>query len=229
MPKRVVVRLLVVLAAASGCLDVYCLTRLGGFFASVITGNVVVFGRSIVVTDTRMVAAGAVAVGGYALGVAGGTLPLRRVGPGWRRRTGWVLAAEALLLVGVAAGWLWTGASPEYASRLALLGAAAAASGLQSVVTISSGARGVSTTYLTGSLTNLVRDAVLDPHRLPAGASGVSRLLGLLGGALVGAVTLQVAPRWAPAVAAVLVVAVFLVAAGLLGQGASILNRRDAA
>jgi uncharacterized membrane protein YoaK (UPF0700 family) len=109
-----------------------------------------------------------------------------------------------------------------------LLAAAAAASGLQSVVTIGSGARGASTTYLTGSLTNLVRGVVLDPHRLAAGAGGASPLLGLLGGALVGAVTLRVAPRWAPAVAAALVVAVVLVAAGLVGQRAPNLNRRNA-
>jgi uncharacterized membrane protein YoaK (UPF0700 family) len=205
-----------------------CLTRLGGFFASVITGNLVAFGNSIVVTDARMVAGGATAVGGYALGVAGGTMPLRHFGPGWRRRTGMVVAGEALLLIGVAAGWAWTGARPGYAGRLALLGVAAAASGVQSVVTIGSGVRGASTTYLTGSLTDVVRGVVLDPHRFAAGAGGVSRLLGLLGGALVGAGTLRVAPRWAPAVAAALVVAVVLVAGAWLGRTASSRNRRDA-
>lgn len=208
------VPLLVVLAGASGCLDVVCVTRLGGLFASVITGNLVQFGHAVVVTDARMAVGGVTAVGGYAVGVAGGTMPLRRVGLGWRRRTGMVLAAEAALLVGVAVGWLSTGARPGYATGLALLGAAAAASGIQSVVTISSGVRGASTTYLTGSLTNVVRSVVLDPHRFAAGAGGVSRLVGLLGGAVLGAVALRVAPTWAPALSAALVVAVVLMAAG---------------
>jgi uncharacterized membrane protein YoaK (UPF0700 family) len=75
-----VVPLLVVLAGASGCLDVVCVTRLGGLFASVITGNLVQFGHAVVATDARMAVGGVTAVGGYAVGVAGGTMPLRRVG-----------------------------------------------------------------------------------------------------------------------------------------------------
>lgn len=203
---RVVVRLLVVLAAASGCLDVFCLTRLGGFFASVITGNLVQFGHAVATAETPLLAGGATAVGGYAVGVAGGTLALRHVEPGWRRRTGVVAAAEAVLLAGVAVGWSAAGARPEYAGGLALLAGAPVANGMQSVVTISSGVRGASTTYLTGSLTGVVRSVVLDPHRFAAGAGGISRLLGLLGGAVLGALTLRVAPVWAPALAAALVV-----------------------
>jgi uncharacterized membrane protein YoaK (UPF0700 family) len=222
----VVVRLLVVLAAASGGLDVFCLTRLGGFFASVITGNLVQFGHAVATAETPLLAGGATAVGGYALGVAGGTLHLRRARPGWRRRTGVVAAAEAVLLIGVAAGWLSTGTRPGYAGGLALLGVASAASGMQSVVAISSGVWGASTTYLTGSLTDVVRGVVLDPHRFALGAGGVSRLLGLLGGAVLGALTLRLAPRWAPTVPAALVVVVVLAATGLTRRMAGITDRR---
>lgn len=213
---RAVTRLLVVLAAASGCLDVVCVTRLGGFFASVITGNLVQFGRALASVDGRLLAGGAAAVGGYALGVAAGTAPLRGVAPGWGRRTGAVATAEALLLVAVAAGWLGTGARPGYGGRLALLGVASVASGVQSAVTVSAGVRGASTTYLTGSLTDVVRGVVIDPHRFAAGSGGLSRLAGLLCGAVLGAWLLRVAPAWALALAAALVVAVVAVAAGLL-------------
>jgi uncharacterized membrane protein YoaK (UPF0700 family) len=119
-----------------------------------------------------------------------------------------VAAAEAAVLVGVAVGWLITSARPTYVVGLALLAGAAMASGMQSVVTISSGVRGAATTYLTGSLTEVVRGVVLDPHRFGAGMGGVSRLLGLLGGAVLGAAMLRVAPNWAPAPAAALVVGV---------------------
>jgi uncharacterized membrane protein YoaK (UPF0700 family) len=227
LPQRAVVRLLVVLAAASGCLDVFCVTRLGGFFASVITGNMVVFGRAIATADARLLAGAAAAVGGYALGVAGGTLSQRHVRPGWHRRTGMVAAAEAVLLVGVAAAWLVSASRPGYAGGLALLGAASAASGMQSAVTISSGVRAASTTYLTGSLTDVVRRVVLDPHRFAAGAGGMSRLLALLGGAVLGALTLRVAPLWAPALAAALVVAVVIVAAGLPRRKTAMTDRRE--
>ena len=60
--------LLVALAAASGCIDVICLTRLNAYFASVITGNLVHFGHAIATGDTRSLAGAVVAVGGYAWG-----------------------------------------------------------------------------------------------------------------------------------------------------------------
>jgi uncharacterized membrane protein YoaK (UPF0700 family) len=47
LSERVVARLLVGLAAAAGCLDAVCMTRLGGVFASVITGNLVQLGRGL--------------------------------------------------------------------------------------------------------------------------------------------------------------------------------------
>ena len=210
-------RLLVVLAAASGCLDVVCVTRLGGFFASVITGNLVQFGHALASADARLLAGGATAVGGYAVGVAAGTVPLRRAAPGWGRRTAAVAAVEGLLLLGVAAGWLGAGAHPGYGGRLALLGTASVASGVQTAVTVSAGLRGASTTYLTGSLTDLVRGVVLDPHRFTAGTGGLSRLAGLVCGAVLGAWLLRAAPAWALAPAAALVVAA--VAAGLPALG----------
>ncbi|MER7891618.1 YoaK family protein [Micromonospora sp. NPDC094482] len=219
LSRPVVLRLLVVLAAASGCIDVFCVTRLGGFFASVITGNLVQLGHAVATTKTQLMAGGATAVGGYALGVAGGTLPLRRLGSGWGRRTAGVAVVQSVLLASVAAGWWGTGGRPGYAFGLALLGVASAASGVQSVITLSAGIRGAATTYLTGSLTEVVRGAVLDPHRITVGAGGISRLLGLFAGAVLGALTLTVAPRWAPALAAALVVAVVVVAVGLARRG----------
>lgn len=171
-------------------------------------------------------AGAAAAVGGYALGVAGGTLGLRRASPGWDRRTKVVATVEAVLLIGVAAGWQGTEARPGHAAGLALLGAASAGSGIQSVVTINSGIRDASTTYLTGSLTNVVRGVVLDPYRFAAGAGAVSRILGLLVGAVLGGLTLHMAPMWTPALAAALVVGVVLVAAERTRRTARTTERR---
>jgi uncharacterized membrane protein YoaK (UPF0700 family) len=101
----VVVRLLPILSAAAGFLDVLCVTRLGGAFASVVTGNLVQLGRAITTVDGRLAAGTAAAVGGYGLGVVAGTVALRRAGTGWSRRTTVVLAGEVVLPAGVAAGW----------------------------------------------------------------------------------------------------------------------------
>ncbi|MCW2643683.1 MAG: hypothetical protein JWP76_5989, partial [Dactylosporangium sp.] len=214
LPEWVVVRLLTVLAAAAGCLDAVCVTRLGGLFASVITGNLVLLGRAIAAVDGRLAVGATTAVGSYALGVAAGTVSLRRCEAGWRRRTSIVATAEVVLLSGVAAGWLATDAHPGPSSAPLLLGLAAAAMGVQSAVTISSGVRGASTTYLTGTLTSVVRTVTVDPYRFAAGAGGAARLAALLSGAAAGALVLRVAPSWAPALPAALVAAVVVVAAG---------------
>ncbi|MGW3786086.1 YoaK family protein [Micromonospora chokoriensis] len=216
--------LLVALAAASGCVDVICLTRLNGYFASVVTGNLVHFGHALATADTRSLAGAVVAVGGYAVGVAAATLPLRHTPPGWNRRTALVTGAEAVLLLGFTVGWLACGARPGYGFGLVLLGSAAVASGIQSVITVGAGVRGASTTYLTGSLTELVRRRVVDPHRL-ADLGGVGRLAGLVVGAVLGTVVLRTAPSWASAPAALLVIAVIAVAVGLTRRAATAADR----
>ncbi|MFI7606302.1 YoaK family protein [Micromonospora sp. NPDC049366] len=212
LPRATVVRLLVVLATASGLLDVFCVTQLGGLFASVITGNLVQLGHGVATTTAHLVTGGVVAVGGFAVGVAVGTLPLRRARPGWHRRTGMVVAAQSLLLVAVAAAWWESNGTPGPAESLALLGGASAASGIQSAVTLSVGLHGASTTYLTGTLTQVMRGLVLDPHHLTAHAGGVSRLLGVFAGAVLGGLVSWTAPRWTPALVVVLVAAVAVTA-----------------
>jgi uncharacterized membrane protein YoaK (UPF0700 family) len=217
LPEHVVGRLLPVLSAAAGCLDVLCVTRLGGVFASVITGNLVQLGRAAAIVDGRLAAGGAAAVGGYALGVAAGTVALRRAGTGWRRRTSLVLAGEVVLLTCVAAAWPATGIQPGRGTAPLLLGLAATAMGVQSAVTLGSGVRGASTTYLTGTLTDAVRSLAADPHRITPVAGSTVRLAALLGGAAVGALVLRVASPFAPAVPMALVGAVVVTAA--LGHG----------
>jgi uncharacterized membrane protein YoaK (UPF0700 family) len=213
LPQRAVVRLLAVLTAAAGCLDVVCVTRLGGVFASVITGNLVQLGRAIATADGRLAAGATTAVGGYALGVTAGSVSLRRCAPGWRRRTSVVAAVEAVLLTGVAAGWLAARAEPGRGTALLLVGSAGAAMGVQSATTITSGVSGGSTTYLTGTLTSIARTVAGDPHRFAAGAGGATRLAAMLCGAAAGALLLRVAPLWAPALSAALVAAVAVAAA----------------
>ncbi len=215
------------LAAAAGCLDAICVARLGGVFASVITGNLVQLGRAVAAVDGWLAAAATTGVAGYALGVAATTTAQRRTArhttpantaqqrtpphaaapTHQRTHLGAAAGVEAVLLAGVAAAWLIVGADPGRGTALALLALGAAAMGVQSALPISSGGRGASTTYLTGTLTGVVRTAVLDPHGFTAGPGGVARLLALLCGAAAGAVLLRFAPLWAPVPSLLLVAA----------------------
>ncbi|GII23360.1 YoaK family protein [Planosporangium mesophilum] len=213
LPERLVVRLLAVLAAAAGCLDAVCVSRLGGPFASVITGNLVQLGRGIATPDGRLAISATTAVAGYILGVAAGSAGLGHGRVGWHRRTSLIAAIELALLAGVTAGWLATDGRPGGGTAWLLLAVASMAMGVQSVVTVSSGIRGASTTYLTGTLTSIVRTLTSEPYRFATTAGGAARLAALLCGATVGALMLRIAPLWAPALPAVLVAAAVVFAA----------------
>jgi uncharacterized membrane protein YoaK (UPF0700 family) len=208
MNDRLVARLLVVLAAAAGCLDAVCVARLGGPFASVITGNLVQLGTGIGTLDCQLALSSGVALTGYSLGVTVGAVGLRHSEPGWRRRTGRVLVVEVLLLCGVVGGWLATDGHPGQAAALWILGTAATSMGVQSTVTLASGLSQASTTYLTGTLTGIIRDLIEEPRRYASSLPGAYRLVALLCGATAGAVLLRVAPLWAPVLTAALVSAV---------------------
>ncbi|MDP4509681.1 YoaK family protein [Nonomuraea turcica] len=185
--ERVAVRLLVVLAAAAGCLDAVCVMRLGGPFASVITGNLVQLGRGVATLDGALAAGATTAVAAYALGVAAASVGLGRVGlgrgglgrggagrgaVGWRRGACLIAVAELALLVCVCAGWLVTGGQPNATVAVLLLAPASAAMGVQSALTIGSGVPGASTTYLTGTLTSLVHAGTGTPLRRAAAGAG---------------------------------------------------------
>jgi uncharacterized membrane protein YoaK (UPF0700 family) len=206
LPEKVVARLLPVLAAAAGSLDVLCVTRLGGVFASVVTGNLVQLGRAVTTVDGALAAGTTAAVGGYALGVAAGTVALRHAGTGWRRRTSLLLAGEALLLAVVAVALQFGASAPT------LLCLAATAMGVQSAITIGAGVRGASTTYLTGTVTDVARSLATDPRRIAGVFGALVRVVALLAGATLGALVLRVAPPLAPAVPVALVGAVLVVA-----------------
>lgn len=113
------------LAACAGATDLLAVVTHGGAFASVVTGNLVLIGYSVVRADLSFLTRPATAVAGYALGAAAWLLA-------WRSRPRALiaqLAAELALLAIVAAGWLLTDGHPGTAAGIALLAGASAAMG----------------------------------------------------------------------------------------------------
>jgi uncharacterized membrane protein YoaK (UPF0700 family) len=155
------------------------------------------------------------AVASYAVGVAIGTAMLRGSLPGWRFRTCVVASVELLLLVGVLVGWLITSGSPCTGQALFLLALAAAAMGLQSAATLSTGVSEASTTYMTGTFTSFIRAVTTDPHLIGVAGAGIVRLLSLFAGAVIGALILEFAPSWTPVFPVVLIAGTIVLAAAL--------------
>lgn len=187
-----------VLAAVAGVVDLWAVTSLGGPFAGVVTGNLVVAGGAAGRADASALWPPLVAVLGFAVGAAVWSFAWRR----HRSAIAWPLATELVVLVVLAAAWALTGTAPRGAAALALLGGAAVAMGAQSSTALR---LGESTTYLTGTLTGAMVALVTGgPWTRVA---GLRQLAALVAGAVAAAVLLGVA-RWSvPVLAVVLLVA----------------------
>jgi uncharacterized membrane protein YoaK (UPF0700 family) len=208
----------VLLTIGTGGTDVLSLTRLGGVFASVMTGNLVLLGLAAARTSAGLAAHTGVAIGGYVVGVSVGARvialsPRRRreagrreagrrgAGPaGWPATVTAALVLELVLLAVFAAGWELTGPHPAGASQYLLLVTATVAMGIQSAAVRGFGRGEYATTYLTGTLTSLIAGLVTPGTRRWPGWRQPGALLALAAGALINGILVAHAPAAVPVV-----------------------------
>jgi uncharacterized membrane protein YoaK (UPF0700 family) len=149
---RGVAVLAVFLAACAGSGDVFAFGGLGKAFASIVTGNVVVFGYGLATDNGALAEPTAAAVGGFIVGAAIWARLLRR-----RRMAVGLLVGELVILLVVLVGWIAASAHPDRNLTLVLLALVAAAFGGQSVWALRIHQ---TTTYFTGMVTSAVNAAV---------------------------------------------------------------------
>lgn len=203
----------IALTFGSGATDVACFTRLGGVFASVMTGNIVLGGLAVARGSVSLASHTAVSLVGYISGVIGAT----RIAYGLRSRSGsksgekggvwrghvtWALRAELVLLAGFAVGWEVSGARPAGWAQFCLLATAAAAMGVQAGAARDMGLMEVTTTYLTGTLTGLVASLARPGHKTPHRVRRFGVLIGLAAGASLSGLLIATAADAAYAVPA---------------------------
>jgi uncharacterized membrane protein YoaK (UPF0700 family) len=207
--------LVVTLAVVSGATDAIGLLVLGGAFTSVMTGNLVLLGVSISSADGTLAASSGFAILAFCAGAALGARVAgspQKGDPVWPRPVTVGLAVELVFVCAYAVGWWVTGAAPGTGASLALLLATAVALGIQSSTVQRFGVSGMSTTYLTGTLTTVV-------IRLASGRGvrevwhSLEILLGLIVGAALGTALILLVPLVAPVLQLVALGAVVLVAA----------------
>jgi uncharacterized membrane protein YoaK (UPF0700 family) len=212
-PERQRDALVVLLTFVTGAVDAIGFTRLGGVFTSVMTGNMVLLGVSAGKGDVSLAIHTGVAFIAFVLGGLAGA---RVAGHATKDQDFWprpILTALVLELgvLGVFAIWWETvAAAPTGAAQYAMLGVNAVALGIQSAAVLRFGISGLSTTYLTGTLTQLV--ASLTKRQEPVHGRNVVILLALIIGAGLGASVALYVPRLAPAVP--IVVLAFVVGCG---------------
>ena len=194
--------LVVLLALNSGATDAIGFLALGGAFTSVMTGNMVLLGIAGAKLDTTLAGHIGAAILCYVAGCAVGARVAGTPQPGdsiWPRAITRALAIEAAMIAVFAVGWWSCGGHPHGWEQLALLAVNAVALGLQSSSVQRFGVSGLSTTYLTGTLTTAV-------VRLASGHSprqvlhSMQLLGGLIGGAALGALAFADTPTLVPLV-----------------------------
>jgi uncharacterized membrane protein YoaK (UPF0700 family) len=204
-------RLVVVLTFVTGCADAIGVIALGGAFSSVMTGNMVLLGLSAGATDAALAVSSASAIGAYAVGVLIGA---RIAGvasaedPVWPAPVTRALLLELAALLGFLVAWeLTLDQRSSELGQLLLLMVLAAALGVQGSAIQRFGVPGLSSTYLTGTLTNVIAGiAARRPFRslLPS----IHILVALVVGAAVGALVVVQVPWLAPVIMVVPMVGV---------------------
>jgi uncharacterized membrane protein YoaK (UPF0700 family) len=191
--------LLVLLTLTTGAVDASCFLHLGNVFSSVITGNLVLLGVAAATQSASLAIHSGVALAGYSAGVLiGAPIATRRArgGETWPLSVSVTLVAEFCVLAAFSVGWELTGGRPGSTAQVLLIAALAVAMGIQSAAVRQLG--GMSTTYLTGTLTAVVTELVTR-DRGPGFARSVGVLAAIVSGAVVGGVVAEHAPAWLPA------------------------------
>ena len=213
---------LIALTLLTGATDAIAFLSLGGVFTSVMTGNMVLMGVGIGRGELATITHTVVALGGYVVGAIAGGAVAGKPRPDdlpWPRVLTWCLFAEFGLYLLYSVIWWAAGSDPSSATRTALLCVLATALGLQSSAILRLGLPGFSTTYLTGTLTQVM--STLASNR---NVRGVERAIGSLGALIVGALFGAAIVHWQPAVGPVVPLALI---GSVLVVALTALNRTD--
>jgi len=186
--------LLLGLALAAGYVDAVSYLGLGRVFIANMTGNTVLLGMALAAGASENAVRSSIALGGFCAGaLAGARITVSRA-----------LFAEAVILAVFASGWTLSNAASDTAARV-LIGLSAFAMGMQSAAVTRLEVAGVTTTYITGTLTHLAGALARGVPKQPVLLAAVWAVY--LGGAALGAWALHVERSLALAFPAALVAA----------------------
>ena len=153
---------LALLSFGSACMDILSYRELGAVFTSAMTGNTALLGLELGEGNLLAISRNISALAGFLLGLLWGAAMLRHEQgkSGWSAAITWTLAVEFLLLVAFAALWVLGGGPDAEPTRYGLIGVSGLAMGIQSAAAHTIGVPGITTTYFTGTITNIIVGAV---------------------------------------------------------------------
>ena len=193
-------RAVALLALNSGATDALGFLGLGGAFTSVMTGNMVLTGVGAATADVQLTVLAVGAIVSFCVGCALGAKiagPPRSGDHVWPPGVTIALTVQLAITAAFAAGWWITAAAPDESAALAFLGLNALGLGIQSSAVQRFGVPGLSTTYLTGTLTTFVVNIALR-RQTNTLRRNADILAALILGAALGALLIRYAPMTAP-------------------------------
>jgi len=204
--------LLVALTFAAGAVDAVVFLRLD-VFTAVMTGNIVLLGLAIGQGAFRNALRSLIALLAYSVGVVAGARIVDTIAieSHWSPKVTRALVTEWVLQVGFFVGWLLSGANPDGVGAATLIAVSGVSMGIQAAA-VRALAPGMSTTYVTGTLTGLLSElsalgTVSGDRRRRA-----SIVVALAFGAILSAFALSTVPVVAPAIPLVVIGGVLAVA-----------------
>ena len=218
--------LLVCLTLGSGAVDALSFLGLGRVFTAMMSGNIVLLGLAVGSAAGPEAIRSAVSLVVYALGVFAASRLVRDPPKSslWPAGLTMALVCGAIAQAGVVAGWLGASGHPDELFKAVLVGFSALAMGLQGGAVARLRVSGVTTTYVTGTLTGLIGGLALRSATRRELARRAVVLVALLAGAACGALLLTYARSGAPVLPLAITVVVIAAAIYLLPR----MQTRDA-
>jgi uncharacterized membrane protein YoaK (UPF0700 family) len=192
--------LIVALSVCSGATDALSILRLGNVFSSVMTGNLVLLGIGVGRRQGSLALHAGLAIVGFALGVLGGAhiCPTgRTLRDEWARGAAAAIRVELVLLAALTVFWLSVSGAPTKSEGTLMLLLTTVAMGLQSAVIRAAPEKVPSTTYMTGSLTDVVSE-VASRRAVGTQQRTLVALVALVAGAACMALLVEYAHQAAP-------------------------------
>lgn len=163
--------MVLLLAFAGASVDAVSFLGLGGVFTANMTGNTILLAVALAQGRPQAELRSIIAVIGFVVGVALGELIVVRS----RERSPWpgavtlTLAIELIPLIALAVGWHTIGTRPAAEVNYLLIALSALAMGIQTAAVRRLGIEGVTTTFISGTLTTLAAETVqwLHARELP--------------------------------------------------------------
>ncbi len=203
-------RTLLVLTFTTGLVDATSYLGLGHVFTANMTGNIVFLGFGIAGSGGLPVVAPLVSLGAFLVGAGAGGVLAARMADRHPRHFAWALAIEASLIALAAVLAAAIDVRPDGASGDALVALLALAMGLRNATVRRIAVPDLTTTVLTMTLTGLAADSPLFGGTGRGSTRRTAAVLGMLAGALAGALLLKTSLVLPLAAAAVLALATLL-------------------